>query len=202
MSSKHRTIRVRDRATNGFAPRPPAAIKYDVGDAEPDQPDRDELLASVYDELRRASARMLRREVAYLTLQPTEIVNEAVMRVMNLDRMAWNDRQHMFATCSRLLRQAMLDAIRKRRAAKRQMPTLGLMIEDAGPAIDVERLDSALRRLEELSPDLARIVELRFFVGLTVEEIAAVTGQSDRTVKRRWQTARLWLADAMAEDED
>jgi len=173
-----------------------------VGDAEPDQPDRDELLASVYDELRRASARMLRREVAYLTLQPTEIVNEAVMRVMNLDRMAWNDRQHMFATCSRLLRQAMLDAIRKRRAAKRQMPTLGLMIEDAGPAIDVERLDAALRRLEELSPDLARIVELRFFVGLTVEEIAAVTGQSDRTVKRRWQTARLWLADAMAEDED
>ncbi len=173
-----------------------------VADAEPDKPDRDELLASIYDELRRASARMLRREVSYLTLQPTEIVNEAVMRAMNLDRMAWNDRQHMFATCSRLLRQAMLDAIRKRRAAKRQMPTLGLMIEDAGPPIDVERLDAALHRLEELSPELAKIVELRFFVGLTVEEIAAVTGQSDRTVKRRWQTARLWLADAMAEDDD
>lgn len=162
--------------------------------------DRDALIAAVYDELRRASARLLKREVAYLTLQPTELVNEAVMRVMNLDRMNWRDRQHMFATCSRLLRQAMIDAIRKRRAAKRQMPELALMIDDAGPPLDVERLDAALDRLEALSPDLARIVELRFFVGLTIEEIAAVSEQSERTVKRRWQAARLWLADAMASD--
>jgi DNA-directed RNA polymerase specialized sigma24 family protein len=94
----------------------------------------------------------------------------------------------------------MIDAIRKRRAAKRQMPELALMIEDAGPPLDIERLDAALDRLEALSPELARIVELRFFVGLTVEEIAAVSEQSERTVKRRWQAARLWLADAMAED--
>lgn len=161
--------------------------------------DRDALVAAVYDELRRASARLLNREVAYLTLQPTELVNEAVMRVMSLDRMEWRDRQHMFATCSRLLRQAMIDAIRKRRAAKRQLPDVTFAAPDAGPALDVERLDTALERLEMLSPDLARIVELRFFVGLTVEEIAAVTDLSERTVKRRWQAARLWLADAMAD---
>lgn len=162
--------------------------------------ERDELLAAVYDELRRASAKLLRRDVGYLTLQPTELVNEAVMRVMNLDRMNWQDRQHMFATCSRVLRQAMIDAIRKRRAAKRQIPEVGILAADAGMPVDIERLDDALTRLETLSPDLTRIVELRFFVGLTVEEIAAVNGESERTVKRRWQAARLWLADAMTED--
>ena len=74
------------------------------------------------------------------------------------------------------------------------------MIGDAGASVDIERLDDALERLELLSPELAQIVELRFFVGLTVEEIAAVTEQSERTVKRRWQTARLWLADTMTDD--
>lgn len=162
--------------------------------------ERDALLAAIYDDLRRTSARLLRREVDYLTLQPTELVNEAVMRVMKLDRMTWHDRQHMFATCSRILRQAMIDAIRKRRAAKRQMPELTMMIDDASPPVDVERLDAALNRLETLSPDLVRIVELRFFVGLSVEEIAAVSEESERTIKRRWQTARLWLANAMEED--
>lgn len=162
--------------------------------------ERDALLAAIYDDLRRTSARLLRREVDYLTLQPTELVNEAVMRVMKLDRMTWQDRQHMFATCSRILRQAMIDAIRKRRAAKRQLPEVTMLIDDASTPVDVERLDAALTRLEVLSPDLSRIVELRFFVGLTVEEIAAVTEQSERTVKRRWQTARLWLANAMEEE--
>lgn len=165
------------------------------GDAE-----RDELLAAVYDELRRASARLLKREVSYLTLEPTELVNEAVMKVISLDRMDWRDRQHMFATCSRLLRQSMIDAIRRRRASKRQVPEVGFVLGDAASPVDIERLDDTLNRLDALSPELSRIVELRFFVGLTVEEIAAVTGQSERTVKRRWQTARLWLADAMAED--
>ncbi len=169
---------------------------------EPGNPDpeRDAMLAAIYDDLRRASARLLRREVSYLTLQPTELVNEAVMRVMSLDRMSWTDRQHMFATASRILRQAMIDAIRKRRAAKRQMPEIGLTMGGGEPSFDVERLDDALSRLEKLSSDLSRIVELRFFVGLTVEEIAVLTQQSERTVKRRWQTARLWLADAMAGD--
>jgi RNA polymerase sigma factor (TIGR02999 family) len=169
------------------------------GQSTPDA-ERDALLAAIYDDLRRTSARLLRREVDYLTLQPTELVNEAVMRVMKLDRMTWVDRQHMFATCSRILRQAMIDAIRKRRAAKRQMPELTMLIDDASQPVDVERLDAALNRLEVLSPDLARIVELRFFVGLSVEEIAAVSEQSARTIKRRWQTARLWLANAMEEE--
>lgn len=127
-------------------------IGYSASVDSPAHPasDRDELLAAVYDELRRVSARMLRREVSYLTLQPTEVVNEAVMRVMNLERMDWRDRQHMFATSSRLLRQAMIDAIRKRRAAKRRMPEVSMMIESASGAIDVERLDDALDADENL----------------------------------------------------
>lgn len=157
-------------------------------------PDRDALLASVYDELRRAAARMLGRERNYLTLQATELVNEAAMRVMQLDRMEWADRRHMFATASRLLRQAMIDAIRKRRAGKRQLPHVTLGAPDEGPPVDIDLLDGALTRLEAISPELAQVVEQRYFVGLSIPEIAAVSGQSERTISRRWQTARAWLS--------
>lgn len=159
-----------------------------------DAAERDRMLAELYDELRAAASRMLRREAPFLTLQPTELVNEAALRVMKLDRMSWHDRQHFFATGARVLRQAMIDAIRKRRSGKRQVPTIMFEAEHATTGIDVEILDSALTRLEAASPGLARIVELRFFVGLGMPEIARVTGQSESTVKRRWRTARLWLA--------
>ena len=156
--------------------------------------ERDEMLADLYGELRRAAARLLARESPTLTLQPTELVNEAAIRVMKLDRMSWNDRQHFFATGARILRQAMMDAIRRRKSLKRQAPEIYIADGDLGEGVDVQALDSALTRLEAASPELARIVELRFFVGLGVSEIAALTDQSDRTVKRRWQTARMWLA--------
>jgi RNA polymerase sigma factor (TIGR02999 family) len=153
---------------------------------------RDRMLADLYDELRGAAARLLRREAPNLTLQPTELVNEAALRVLNMDRMSWTDRQHFFATSARVLRQAMVDAIRKRRALKRQAPDVAIALE--GAPVDVEALDAALVRLEALSPDLARIVELRYFVGLGIPEIAIITDASESTVKRRWKTARLWLA--------
>lgn len=152
------------------------------------------MLGELYDELRASAARLLRREAPYLTLQPTELVNEAALRVMKMDRMSWHDRQHFFATGARILRQAMIDAIRKRKSQKRQAPTVLFADDDSDTSVDVEALDEALVRLEVASPDLARIVELRFFVGLGMEEIAAVTDSSESTVKRRWKTARLWLA--------
>ena len=157
--------------------------------------ERDRMLAELYGELRAAAARLLRREAPDLTLQPTELVNEAALRLMKLDRMSFVDRQHFFATGARILRQAMFDAIRRRRSAKRQIPLTLFLSKDGDEAsADVDALDEALGRLEEAAPDLARIVELRFFVGLGIAEVAAVTDQSESSVKRRWQTARVWLA--------
>lgn len=155
--------------------------------------ERESMLVEIYDELRIAAARLLRREAPFLTLQPTELVHEAAMRISRLDRMSWVDRQHFFATGARILRQAMIDEIRKRRSAKRQAPTV-LFTIDSSPGVDVEALDAALTKLESASPELAKIVELRYFVGLGIAEIAAVSDASESTIKRRWQTARLWLA--------
>jgi RNA polymerase sigma factor (TIGR02999 family) len=159
--------------------------------------DRDRLLAELYNELRAAAARMLRRDAPFLTLQATDLVNEAATRIVRLDRMSWHDRQHFFATGARILRQVMIDEIRRKRAGKRQAPTI--LIDQGGTeGVDVEALDAALVKLEAASPELARIIEMRFFVGLGISEIAAVTEASESTVKRRWQTARLWLAEELA----
>lgn len=159
---------------------------------------RDALLSSVYDELRQAAARLLRRDAPFLTLQPTELVNEAALRLMKLERMSFADRQHFFATGARVLRQAMIDAIRARRARKRQRPEIApeiaMMRGEGDPPIDVEALDAALIKLEMAAPAMARLVELRFFAGLSVPEIAALWDESESTVKRRWKAARLWLA--------
>ncbi|MFT4025527.1 MAG: ECF-type sigma factor [Novosphingobium sp.] len=156
---------------------------------------RDQMLSAVYDELRAAAARMLRLDAPVLTLQPTELANEAVLKIVQLEKMSWNDRRHFFATGARLMRQAMLDAVRsRRRRAKRQSPTVFLDANDPNLGVDVELLDAALHKLEGISPDLARIVELRFFVGLPVDQIAVVLEASESTIKRRWQAARLWLA--------
>jgi RNA polymerase sigma factor (TIGR02999 family) len=162
--------------------------------------DRDATLAALYDELRAAAARMLRREAPFLTLQPTELVNEAAIRIVRLERMSWNDRQHFFATSARIMRQAMLDAVRSRRRAKRQAPDVFLETP-LSQDVEIEALDAALIRLESAAPELARIVELRFFVGLPVDQIAVVLDQSPATVKRRWQAARLWLLDALKPDQ-
>ena len=112
---------------------------------------------------------------------------------MKLERMSFADRQHFFATGARVLRQAMIDAIRARRARKRQAPDVAITAHGEA-AIDIEALDAALVRLEAASPELARLVELRFFAGLSVPEIAALWQESESTVKRRWKAARLWLA--------
>jgi RNA polymerase sigma factor (TIGR02999 family) len=160
-------------------------------------PLRDQLLAQVYDELRRAAARLVRRDAAVLTIQPTELVNEAAIRVIGLDRMDFADRQHMFATCSRILRQTMLDEIRKKRAAKRQTPEVTILLGDMGRDAHAEVLADLLEQLEAINPDYAQIVDLRFFVGFTFEEISVTLGISEKTARRRWQAARAWLAEEL-----
>jgi RNA polymerase sigma factor (TIGR02999 family) len=159
-------------------------------------PARDRLLELCYAELRGLARRMLAQDAASYRLQPTELANEAALRVLRLDRMEFTDRAHFLATAATVMRQALLDEVRRFRAAKRQAPAVMTTWIDPGIAtvdFDLERLDRSLRRFVEVSPERARLVELRFFAGLTIEETADVLGVSSATVKRQWESSRAWL---------
>jgi RNA polymerase sigma factor (TIGR02999 family) len=158
--------------------------------------EQDRLLTVYYAELRRIAGLILNGETDRL-LQPTELTHEAALRLMRLERMSWNDVTHFLATAARVMRQVLLDEVRRARAQKRQAPpclTLWPGGSDSKPtSVDIEALDAALTRLAELSPERASVVEMRFYAGLSIEEIARVTGVSDRTIKRQWRAARAWL---------
>lgn len=129
-------------------------------------------------------------------LQPTDLVGEVAVRVLKLDRMEWRDRAHFLATAATVMRQALLDEVRRFRAGKRQMPAVMTTLVDPGVRtvdVELERLDRSLTRLAEVSAERARLVELRFFAGLTIEETAEVLQLSPATVKRQWDAARAWL---------
>jgi len=157
---------------------------------------RDRLLELCYSELRGLARRMLAGDSVSSRLQPTELANEAAVRVLRLDRMEWRDLAHFLATAATVMRQALLDEVRRFRADKRQMPPVMTTFVDPGiPTIelDLERMDASLRRLAAVLPENARLVELRFFVGLTIEGCADALGISAATVKRRWDASRAWL---------
>jgi len=157
---------------------------------------RDRLLAMCYSELRMLARRMLAGDSISSHLQPTELANEAALRVLKLDRMEWKDRAHFLATAATVMRQALLDEVRKFRADKRQMPPVMTTLIDPGVStieLDLEKLDASLRRLAAVLPENARLVELRFFVGLTIDACADALGISPATVKRRWDASRAWL---------
>jgi RNA polymerase sigma factor (TIGR02999 family) len=130
-------------------------------------------------------------------LQATELAHETAMRLMKLERMQWNNVPHFLATAARVARQALVDEVRKASASKRQNVKMITMWPDSeGPTdsgVDIQALDRALTKLEAISPERARVVELRFFSGMTVAEIAETQGVSERTVMRQWQVARIWL---------
>src|SRR5262245_16918421 len=160
------------------------------------QPARERLLEMCYSELRMLARRMLVGDSASVRLQPTDLANEAALRVLKLDRMEWNDRAHFLATAATVMRQALIDEVRRFRADKRTPVDILTTLIDTGVGtaeLDLERLDESLRRLAAVSPDRARLVELRFFVGLTVDATAEVLGSSAATVKRQWDAARAWL---------
>ncbi len=154
------------------------------------------LLTQCYAELRRIAARLLAGDAAALRLQPTDLAHEAALKVLRLDRIQWQDRTHFLATAATLMRQALLDEMRRARADKRQLRAVVTTLFDPGPStlqLDVEALDASLKRLTEISAERARLVELRFFAGLTIEESAQALGTSPATVKRQWDAARAWL---------
>ena len=158
----------------------------------------DRLLPLVYGELRRLARNRLRLERPGQSLQPTALVNEAYVRLVRMKRLQWQNRAHFFALCARLMRHILVDAARARKFAKRAGGGVRVTLNEAllpgtSPDPDVVALDDALAALEEMDPRKSRVVELRFFAGLSVEETAAVLGVSTDTVSRDWKFAKTWL---------
>ncbi|HJT98589.1 MAG TPA: sigma-70 family RNA polymerase sigma factor [Rhodanobacteraceae bacterium] len=165
---------------------------------------RDRLIALVYPQLRAIAQRQLSAERAQHTLQPTALVNEAYLRLSGLDRIEWADRAHFVRFAARLMREILVDHARRVQAAKRdggeRVQLTGLDLADGSSAdadVDTVAIDAALTRLEAIDAEKARLVELRYFGGLTLEETAEAMDVSLATVKRNWQAARLWLFDAL-----
>ena len=158
----------------------------------------DSLLPLVYKELRRLAAGYLRREKPGQTLQPTALVHEAYMRLMKDRPDRWQNRAHFCAIAAHSMRQILIERARARGAAKRGGVRHRVTLDDALAAgedrsIDLLALDEALERLAAIDPEQARLVELRFFGGLTVEETAEAMDISPATVKRHWTIAKAWL---------
>jgi RNA polymerase sigma-70 factor (ECF subfamily) len=157
------------------------------------------LVPLIYDHLHRLAASYMRGERPDHTLQATGLVNEAYLRLVSQEATEWRDRTHFFGIAARLMRQILVEHARARHAAKRGgTDQMFLSLDEernvsSPKSRELLRLDDALHCLERIDPQQARIVELRFFGGLTVEETAEVLGISPRTVKRDWAVARAWL---------
>jgi len=163
----------------------------------PQHGDADDLMPVVYNELRRLAAGYLRRERPGQTLQATALVHEAYLRLAGAGR-PWTDRNHFLGIAARSMRQILVDRARARGAQKRwggmaRVSLTDSLVSGVNDDAMLPALDEALSRLEELDPEQARIVELRYFAGLSVEEAAGALGMSSATLKRRWALARAWL---------
>ncbi|NNF41613.1 MAG: sigma-70 family RNA polymerase sigma factor [Phycisphaerales bacterium] len=165
------------------------------------------LLPLVYDELRKLAMSMMARTPPGNTLQPTALVHEAYLRIGGDLDPEWDGRRHFFFAASRAMRDILVEQARRKSrlkhggGRKREGDPDVVPIEIDDPVGDVLQLDRALRRLETEEPDVAHVVMLRYFSGLSTEETATVLSVSDRTVKRRWRYARVWLQDAMDADD-
>jgi RNA polymerase sigma-70 factor (ECF subfamily) len=158
----------------------------------------DQLLPLVYAELRRIAARQLRSERVNHTLQPTALVHEVYLRLVDQRQVDWQDRAHFLGVAAQTMRRILVDHARRHGAQKRGEGQQCVSIDDAkeiaaSQEVPLLALDHALGRLEAVDPELARIVELRAFGGLTIEEAAHVLKVSPSTVKREWRTAKAWL---------
>jgi RNA polymerase sigma-70 factor (ECF subfamily) len=159
----------------------------------------------VYAELRRIAARQMRAESPDHTLQPTALVNEAFVRLCGGTPASWQDRAHFYAVCAQVMRHILTDHARAQLRAKRGAGAVHVPLEDAQtvavqqPDVDHAALDDALRALEAVDPRKGRIVELRYFAGLGIEETAQVLNISAMTVRREWMRAKAWLYRELAE---
>lgn len=175
-------------------------IAWRSGEAE----QRDRLVALVYDDLKRIAHRHRLRERDNHTLTTTALVHETFLRLVDASRIEWQDRAHFFAVAATLMRNVLVDYARRHRSAKRGGDFTVVDLEDAAAAVDgptdsLIQIDDALTKLSEVAPRLARVVECRFFGGLTDEETAAALGVSVRTVRRDWTKAKGWLFQELSE---
>ena len=166
----------------------------------------DQLIPVVYDELRRQASRYLRGERPGHTLQTTGLVNEAYLRLVDQRNVRWQNRAHFFGIAAQLMRRILVDHARAKHREKRGGADLRVSLDDAmmmtkGRDIDLVTLDEALDRLAKIDPQQSRVVELRFFGGLNVEETAEVLGISPATVKRDWSVAKAWLYREISGDQ-
>jgi RNA polymerase sigma factor (TIGR02999 family) len=166
----------------------------------------DQLMPLVYAELHQMAARYLARERPGHTLQSTGLVHEAFLRLVDQRRVNWQNRKHFFGLSAQLMRRILVDHGRRSRRAKRGAGVSNVNLDDAGPVadpashdpVDALSVDGALKELEAIDPRQARVVELRFFGGLSVVETAEVLDISEATVKREWAMARAWLYNRIA----
>ncbi|HYM42509.1 MAG TPA: sigma-70 family RNA polymerase sigma factor [Steroidobacteraceae bacterium] len=169
-----------------------------------------ELFPLVYEELRRMAEQHLRRERSAHTLQRTALVHEAFLRLADQKHVTWRSRAQFFGLASQMMRRILVDYARKRNAAKRGQEPVRIDLDGAGEDLppqllsveshlDFDRFDDVLQRLEQLDPRQGKLVELRFFGGLSLEEAAEVLGVSLATVKRDWVFARAWLQRELAD---
>ena len=180
-------------------PVPPAEVtellrRWSGGDVAA----RESLVPLVYDELRRLARYYLASQRSDHTLQSTAIVHEAYLRLAGRDNVHWENRSHFFAVAAQLMRRILVDHARKRNAAKRGGAHLTLLVDEtvepsSQRELDLVALDDALKALAELDERQSRIVELRFFGGLSIDDTSRILDISPATVKREWSTARAWL---------
>lgn len=167
----------------------------------------DRLIPVVYAELKRVAAAYMRHERPGQTLQPTALVHEAYLRLLRQRHLSWENRAHFLAIAAQLMRQILIERARAKATVKRGGGLHRVSLDervtaDLGHDIDVETLDALLTKFAVLDPGRARIVELRYFAGLTVEETAAVLHVAPATVKRGWAVARAWLRRALTDEAD
>ena len=160
------------------------------------------LLPIIYEELRKVAHQYLHREHAEQTLETTALVHEAYLRLVDQRSVSWQNRAHFFAIAAQAMRRILIDNARKRSAAKREGQKISLddvAVLSPDRAAHLLALDEALQKLEKLDPQQSKIVELRYFGGLTIEETSEAMDLSPATVKREWAMARAWLYSSLSE---
>ena len=170
-------------------------LKWRSGDASA----LEQLIPLVYNELRRLARQCMRNERAGHTLQTTALVNEAYLRLVKSSRVEWHDRAHFFAVAAQLMRRVLVDEARRRQFQKRGGTFTHLSLDEnvlpppQQREIDLLALDQALERLAQFAPRKCKVVEMRFFGGLSIDQTSTALGVSVDIVKREWRTAKLWL---------
>jgi RNA polymerase sigma factor (TIGR02999 family) len=185
----------------------PGITELLIGWNQGDESALDRLMPLVYDELRRVARRRLAMEGREHTFQSAALVNETYLRLVDQKRVEWRSRMHFFAISARMMRRILVDHARHRNADKRggSQPALTLDLSTGIPQerdLDLIALDEALQELSELDPQQARVIELRFFGGLTIQEAAETLDISPATVTRDWVTAKAWLFDRLNRTDD